>query len=295
MDNLSPDWTLLRSFLAVAETGSLSSAARMLGQSQPTLGRHIRLLEAQLDLTLFRRVTRGLEPSDAALPLIEVAREMAQQAARLTRLAEGRQEGLKGTVRITASHVLSLSVLPPILSRLRLAEPEIQIELVPSDTSENLLFREADIALRMYRPEQLDIIARHVTDLPLGLYATPGYLARRGAPASIDDLLKLDFVGYDRDDRMIRLMREMNFTVTRDFFPVRCDDQTVHWELVCAGCGIGGTQRSIGDPDPRVQRVMPDLPLPALPLWLAAPSALRTNPRIRRVWDFLAEALTDAG
>jgi len=295
MDNLSPDWTLLRSFLAVAETGSLSSAARMLGQSQPTLGRHIRLLEAQLDLTLFRRVTRGLEPSDAALPLIEVAREMAQQAARLTRLAEGRQEGLKGTVRITASHVLSLSVLPPILSRLRLAEPEIQIELVPSDTSENLLFREADIALRMYRPEQLDIIARHVTDLPLGLYATPGYLARRGAPASIDDLLKLDFVGYDRDDRMIRLMREMNFTVTRDFFPVRCDDQTVHWELVCAGCGIGGTQRSIGDPDPRVQRVMPDLPLPALPLWLAAPSALRTNPRIRRVWDFLAEALTNAG
>ena len=291
MDNPSPDWTLLRSFLAVADGGSLSSAARALGQSQPTLGRHIRLLEEQLGLTLFRRVPRGLELTDDAAPLVEVARAMAQQAARLTLLAEGRQEGLKGTVRITASHVLSLSVLPPILARLRLAEPNIQIELVPSDTTENLLFREADIALRMYRPAQLDIIARHVTDLPLGLYAAHSYLERAGEPGGVDDLRRHDFVGYDRDDRMIRLMREMNFTVTRDFFPMRCDDQTVHWELVCAGCGIGGTQRDIGDADPRVRRILPDLPLPALPLWLAAPSALRTNPRIRRVWDFLASAL----
>ena len=162
---------------------------------------------------------------------------------------------------------------------------------MPSDTTENLLFREADIALRMYRPAQLDIIARHVTDLPLGLYAAHSYLERAGEPGGVDDLRRHDFVGYDRDHRMIRLMREMNFIVTRDFFPMRCDDQTVHWELVCAGCGIGGTQRDIGDADPRVRRILPDLPLPALPLWLAAPSALRTNPRIRRVWDFLASAL----
>lgn len=291
MKNPSLDWTLLRSFLAVAETGSLSAAARAIGQSQPTLGRHIKQLEAQLRLNLFRRVPRGLEPTEAALPLVDTARAMAANAARFSQLAEGRQMELRGTVRITASRIVSHHMLPAILARLRQAEPEIQIELAPSDTSENLLFREADIALRMYRPEQLDIIARHVTDLPIGLYAAHGYLARHGTPRTIDDLKHHSFVGYDRDERIVHMMRAMDFPATRDFFGIRCDDQTVHWELVRAGCGISGMQRQIGDQDPLVARVMPELDLPSLPLWLAAPQALHTNPRIRRVWDFLAQAL----
>lgn len=288
---MTPDWTLLQSFLAVAETGSLSAAARASGASQPTLGRHVRALESQLGIALFHRTASGLEPSDAALPLIESARAMAEQAARLTRLAAGHHEGLTGTVRLTASRVVSQHLLPPILARLRQAEPKIQIELVPSDTTENLLYNAADIALRMYRPEQLDIIARHVTDLPIGLYAAPAYLDRRGRPASMDDLLQHDFVGYDRDERIIRLMRAMGQDVDRHFFALRCDDQNVHWELVRAGCGIGGMQVRTAMHDGAVERVLPDLPLPALPLWLAASDSLRRNPRIRRVWDFLAEAL----
>lgn len=288
---MTPDWSLLQSFLAVAETGSLSAAARALGASQPTLGRHIRALEGQLGVTLFHRTASGLEPSESALPLIEAARGMAEQAARLARLAAGQGEGLAGTVRLTASRVVSQHLLPPILARLRLAEPSIQIELVPSDTSENLLYNAADIALRMYRPEQLDIVARHVTDLPLGLYAAREYLDRRGRPMTVKDLRHHDFVGYDRDERIIRLMRAMGQDVERSDFPLRCDDQVVHWALVRAGCGIGGMQVRIAAGDPGVERVLPDLALPALPLWLAAPDALRRNPRIRRVWDFLAEAL----
>ncbi|GAB4263251.1 MAG: LysR family transcriptional regulator [Pararhodobacter sp.] len=291
MDSTAPDWSLLRSFLAVAEQGSLSGAARVLGQSQPTLGRHIRQLEETLGLSLFHRVPSGLEPTEAALPLIEAARSMDQQAARLALMAQGGQQGLAGTVRITASRVVSHYLLPPVLARFRQEEPEIQIELVPSDTSENLLYNEADIALRMYRPEQLDIVTRHITDMPLGLYAAPAYLARKGRPRTLEQLMRHDFVGYDRDERIIRMMREMGEPVTRGFFALRCDDQTVHWELVRAGCGIGGMQRRIGDPDPAVERLMPDLALPALPVWLAMPEALRRNPRIRRVWDFLAEAL----
>ena len=216
---------------------------------------------------------------------------MAASAARLTLLAEGRQQTLGGTVRLTASRVVSQHVLPPLLARLRQAEPRIQIDLIASDTSENLLFREADIALRMYRPEQLDIIARHVTDLPLGLYAAKTYLDRRGRPQSLDDLLRHDFVGYDRDERILRLMRKLGAAVTRGFFVLRCDDQTVHWELVRAGCGISGMQCRTADADPLVERVLPDLPLPPLPLWLAAPQALHSNPRIRRVWDFLVAEL----
>lgn len=288
---MSLDWSLLHSFLAVAETGSLSAAARATGASQPTLGRHIRALEGQLGVTLFHRTTTGLEPSDAALPLIEAARDMAAQAARLARLAAGQAEGLAGTVRLTASRVVSMYLLPPVLARLRIAEPTIQIELVPSDTSENLLYNAADIALRMYRPEQLDIVARHVADLPIGLFAAPGYLDRRGRPQTADDLRHHDFVGYDRDERMVRVMRSMGMDVDRGFFPLRCDDQVVHWQLVRKGCGIGGMQVGIAAGDRAVERVLPDLPLPALPLWLAAPDSLRRNPRVRRVWDFLAEAL----
>ncbi|WP_417586604.1 LysR family transcriptional regulator [Pararhodobacter oceanensis] len=293
MTQAAPDWTLLQAFLAVADAGSLSAAARATRQSQPTMGRHIKQLEAQLGIALFRRIPSGLEPTEAALPLVEVARSMAESAARLTRMAEGRQEGLRGTVRITASRILSQYTLPPILARLRIAEPEIQIELVPSDTSENLLFREADIALRMYRPEQLDIIARHIADLPIGLYAAKSYLQRRGTPRSAEDLIDHDFIGYDRDERILRLMRATGFEVSRDFFALRCDDQTVYWELTRAGCGIGGSQVTVAEDDPLLERVLPDLELPALPLWLAAPQALRRNPRIRRVWDFLAEALGD--
>lgn len=288
---MTPDWSLLQSFLAVAETGSLSAAARATGASQPTLGRHIRALESQLGVTLFHRTAAGLEPTEGALPLIDSARGMAEQAARLARLAAGQGEGLAGTVRLTASRVVSQYLLPPILARLRAEEPAIQIELVPSDTSENLLYNAADIALRMYRPEQLDIVARHVTDLPLGLYAARSYVARCGRPRTPEDLRHHPFVGYDRDERIIRLMRAMGHDVTRADFPLRCDDQVVHWELVRAGCGIGGMQVRIAEGDPAVERLLPDLPLPALPLWLAAPEALRRNPRIRRVWDFLAEAL----
>lgn len=285
------DWSLLQSFLAVADHGSLSAAARASGASQPTLGRHIRALESQTGLTLFHRTPAGLEPTEAALPLIEAARAMAAQAALLAQRVAGQGEGLAGTVRLTASRVVSTYLLPPVLARLRLAEPAIQIELVPSDTAENLLYNAADIALRMFRPEQLDIVARHVADLPLGLYAAPGYLDRHGRPRTQDDLRHHSFVGYDRDERIIRLMRAMGMEVSRTDFPLRCDDQVVHWELVRAGCGIGGMQIRIAEADPAVERVLPDLPLPALPLWLAAPDSLRRNPRIRRVWDFLAEAL----
>jgi DNA-binding transcriptional LysR family regulator len=179
--------------------------------------------------------------------------------------------------------------LPPVIARLRRAEPEIQIELAPSDTTENLLYREADIALRMYRPGQDEVITRHLADLPLGLYATPAYLDRVGRPDSFDEVLALEMIGMDRSDLMRRALTALGVEVPREHFPVRTDDQRLIWELTRAGCGIGAAQRGIGDADPGVERVLPDLdlPLPPLPLWIAAPEALRTTPRLRRVWDFL--------
>jgi DNA-binding transcriptional LysR family regulator len=286
------DWTLAQSFAAVAEHGSLSAAARALKQSQPTLGRHIKTLESDLGLTLFRRVAKGLELTEAGADLLPHANAMASAAAKMRMAAEGQSANLSGTVRITASVIMSHFMLPDLIAQLRRDYPQIEIELVPSDSSENLLFREADIAVRMYRPEQLDIVARHVGDREIGLYAATSYVADHGKPDSFESLLEHDIIGFDRNDLDIRMMRQMGIAVERSFFALRCDDQAAHWHLVRAGCGIGGMQCAIADADPLVERILPEVPMPKLPIWLAAPQALSRTPRMRVVWDFLANALS---
>ncbi len=286
------DWTLIRSFLAVAEAGSLSAAARATGISQPTLGRHVQAAEAALEVALFARVAQGLDLTDAGQALLPAARAMRQAAADLALTAKSQSAGIAGTVRLTASRVVAHYLLPPILARLRAEEPGIEIELVASDTSENLLFGEADIALRMYRPTQPDLVARHLADLPLGLYAAKAYLDRKGRPATLDALMAHDFIGQDRMDQVIRVMASLGITVDRHFFPLRCDDPLTYLELVRAGAGLGGILRRIGDTDPALERidVVPDLP--SLPVWLTAAPRLRQSPRLRRVWDALADGFT---
>lgn len=290
MDRL--DWSLVPSLLAVADHGSLSAAARATGQSQPTLGRHIAQAEARLGLPLFARTPRGLTPTEALLAMLPAARAMAEASHALHLAAAGREVALKGTVRLTASRIVSAHILPPVLAALRSAEPEIEIELVPSDRQENLLQREADLALRMVRPVQPDLIARHLADLPMGLYAAPSLLARHGTPRTEAEILALPMVGLDRDDLILRMMARLGVLRRREDFAVRCDDQLVYWQLVRAGLGIGGMQRVIGDADPAVVRLPTPGGMPALPVWIVAPPGLRGTPRVARVWDFLATSLT---
>ena len=293
MDNL--DWTLYRSFLAVAETGSLSAAARALGPSQPTLGRHVAELEAALQVSLFTRVLRGFEITDAGAAMLPASRAMREAAAALSLVAAGREGSLTGTVRLTASRVVSHYLLPGVLADLRQQEPGIGIELVPSDSTGNLLFREADIVLRMYRPTQLDVVTRHIADLPTAIYAARSLLDRQGRPEAAEQLMRLDFVGFDRSDLILRLMAALGHPRKREDFAVRCDDQVVYWNLVRAGCGVGATQCPIGDADPQVERCADFIALPALPVWLTAPEALGQNPRVRRVMDHLAAAFRQIG
>ena len=176
------DWNLIRSFVAVAETGSLSAAARRLAASQPTLGRHVAELEQALGVVLFRRGRTGYELTEQGAALFERAQQVGDAANAFARLATGATEQIGGTVRIAASEVVSAYVLPPILARLRQAEPAIEIEIVASNQVENLLRRDADIAVRMVAPAQQDLIARKIADLPLTACAATSYLERRGRP-----------------------------------------------------------------------------------------------------------------
>ena len=216
---------------------------------------------------------------------------MRHAAGKMALNAAGRAKHVSGVVRITASVAVSYYLLPPILADIRIHHPDIELELVPSDASENLLFREADIALRMYRPTQLDVVIKHLGDIALGLYGAKTYLERAGVPKNIPDLFNHALVGYDRSELIIRGMRERGMEVDRHAFGTRCDNHAVYWEMVRAGCGLGFGQVPVGECDPLVQRVMPELPIPCLPIWLTAHEAMRQTPRLRRVWDMLAEGL----
>ena len=289
----SLDWSLVQAYLAVAETGSLSAAARLTGASQPTLGRRIKRMEASLGLELFQRQARGLVLSEAGRQILPAALAMQRAAGRVALAAAAQDRRLEGDVRVTASQVVSHFILPPILARLRATAPAIRIDLVPTDETENLLFREADIAVRMFRPTQLDVITRHVADLPIGIFAARSYLERRGTPRTLDEMLGHDFVGYDRDRRIIEGMAQMGWQVGRDFFAIRTDDQAAYWHLVRAGAGLGVGQVAVAR-SPELVRLFPDLPIAPLPVWLAAHEAMRTTPRIRRVWQALADGLETA-
>ncbi len=288
----SLDWSLLQSFLAVAEEGSLSAAARRLGASQPTLGRQIRQVEQQLGVTLFTRKPRGLQLTDIGEALLPAAQTMREAAGQMTLAAAGQEQQIKGTVRITASVFVSHHILPPIIAHIMQQEPDIAIELTPNDASENLLFREADIAIRMYRPTQLDVVAKHLGDLPLGMFGSVDYLNRKGRPETIEDMLSdHDLIGYDADEQILRGMRQMGLDARRDWFHIRCDNNVVYWELLRAGCGLGFSQIYVAMDDSQVEQVLPDLLIPPLPVWLVTHQAMRQTPRIRRVWDMLADGL----
>ncbi|MEJ6393220.1 LysR family transcriptional regulator [Gymnodinialimonas sp. 2305UL16-5] len=285
------DWAHMRAVLAVAEAGSLSAAARQSGQSQPTLGRHVRAAEDAFGQPLFQRHQRGLSPTSFCERILPFAREMRDNMRRLSLVAAGQQPTLAGRVRLTASIFVTTHILPPILARIREEYPQIKLDVVASDTTENLLFHEADIALRMYRPNQLDMITRHLGDLPLGLYAADSYLATNGTPAKPEDIYDHAMVGYDRNDQIILGMRHLGFNVDRDFFVTCTDNQVAYWNFVAAGCGIGIGQCAVADRTPGVSRILPDMRLPVLPVWLTAHPALRHQPRIDAVWRALHRAI----
>ena len=288
------DWSLVRSFLAVLEQGSLLAAARQLQSSQPTIGRHVAELESQLGLVLFERTGRGLLPTEAALRLADAARAMQTGADALARSVMGADHAVSGTVRITASQPVSCYVLPPLLARMRLSLPEVQVELVASNAVSNLLRREADIAVRMVQPEQATVIARRVGKVVLRACAHQDYLRRRGTPRQATDLLAHDLIGGDRNDETLKGFAAGGIPVTREHFAFRTDDLIVVWEAVRAGLGIGFVSEHQIRTDPAVITLLPRLRIKPLPVWLAVHKEIRTSKRIRAVYDFLAEALPGA-
>jgi len=289
------DWYLIRSFLAALDHGSLLAAARVLHTSQPTLGRHIAELEHQLGVALFERTGRGLVPTATALNLADAARGMADGADQLARTLTSAQAQATGTVRITASTPVAVQILPPILSKMRQALPDIQVELVASNNVNNLLRREADIAIRMVRPEQGSLVAKKIGDVSLGAFAHRAYLARHSPIRQPMDLVSHELIGFDADTTLLDGFKAMGFPASKDLFALRTDDFIVQWQAIRAGLGIGFVASYMARTDADVVQVLPDmLPIPPLPMWLVVHREIRSSQIIRSVYDFLACALSEA-
>jgi DNA-binding transcriptional LysR family regulator len=286
-----PDWTLWRSFAAVVAEGSLSGGARSLSLSQPTLGRHIEALENSLGILLFERTLSGLKPNAAALRLYESVQRARAALAEAAILAQGVQAETGGTVRITASAMISNYVLPELLANIRDRHKHIAIEVVPSDSAENLLMREADIAIRMFRPTQLELVTRHLGDIPIVPAAHERYLARRGMPTSLAELWTHDLLGFDRSNAILQHARSLGVTLTRDNFVLRSDDQPHLFEALKAGLGIGFTQLNLVQRTTGLVPVPVELAIPKLPVWLTTHKELFTSHRIRAIYDALGEGL----
>lgn len=288
------DWALVKSFLAVLDAGSLMGAARQLKAQQPTLSRHVAELEAQLGVPLFERTGRGVVPTAAALAIADAARQMDDGAASLGRALAKTRDATGGKVRITTSMVAACWLLPPILAALQRAEPGIAVELVASNQLTNLLRREADIAVRMVRPAQASLVAKKLGELPICAAAHRSYLDAAGTPRRPEDLLRHRLIGYDRDDTIERGFAALGTAIPRDQFVVRTDDQVAYGRLVAAGAGIGFVARYNIAHWPGVVPLLPMLAIPPLPCWLAVHREIRGNRVVRRVYDFLAEAIPGA-
>jgi DNA-binding transcriptional LysR family regulator len=287
---MEPDWQWYRSFLAVLDHGSLSAAARALNLTQPTLGRHIDALEASLGLKLFTRSFDGFAPTDAALALRPYAAGLKDTAAALLRAASSQGQGVRGTVRITASEVVGVEVLPPVLASLRQSHPELVVELVVSNEVGDLLRREADIAVRMVQPTQGALIARRVGSIELGMHGRADYLARCGTPRSMDELLRHSLIGFDREDARIRRMTADLGPFDRSIFAFRADSDLAQLAAIRAGFGLGVCQVGLARRDGLV-RVLPRLFSFRLDTWVAMHADLRDSPRCAVTFAALVEGL----
>jgi DNA-binding transcriptional LysR family regulator len=290
MDLGGPGWELWRTFDAVMREGSLSAAARTLGLTQPTTGRHIAELEAALSTgALFTRSARGLQPTEVARALAPHAEAMAANYAALVRTASAPTDAAAGVVRISASEVIGAEVLPPILTKLNTAYPKLSLELLLTNAPSDLLRRDADIAIRMTQPKQQALLAKSVGRIRLGFYAHRDYLARSAAIETVADLANHAVIGFDRDAASLRALNAVWPGLPS--FALRTDNHLAQVAAVRAGFGIGVLQDPIAGRDPGLVPILRDRFTAYLPVWIVMHEDLRSTHRMRIVFDALANGL----
>ncbi|OLP44394.1 LysR family transcriptional regulator [Rhizobium oryziradicis] len=284
-------WDHFRSFLAVLDEGSLSAAARTLGLTQPTVGRHIEALEAMFGTSLFLRVPQGLLPTDTALAMRAQAEAMAASGATLARIASSGHHAAQGTVRISASEIVAIEILPPILADLQESHPNLEIELSLSDKVEDLLRHQADIAVRMVAPQQGNLLSQRIGAIRLGFHAHTRYLAKHGTPKTLEDLHQHRLIGFDRQLAYIRDILKARPDLARISFAFRCDSNAAQFAAIRAGAGIGMCQTTLAKRHDDLVEVLPTQLNVDLDTYVVMHEDLKHSPRCRVAFDAIVNGL----
>lgn len=286
---VSFDWNQVRAFLATAEEGSLSAAARALQATQPTLSRQVSALEQDLGVTLFERGHRSMDLTESGVELLEHVREMGEAALRVSLAASGQAQDIEGQVTITATNMFATKHLPPILASVRAEAPGLEIEILTSNDVRDLRRREADISIRHARPEHSDLIAKRIGETVAQLYAATSYLDRVGKPKRPSDLVTFDFIGFEDPELMLPHFNAMGVPVTRDHFKLYTASGTLYLALIEQGLGAGVLTKDVADERPDLELVEPNLPPFEVPVWLVTHRELHTSRKIRLVFDLIAD------
>ena len=287
-----PNLAYVQSFSAVARAGSIAAATKAGASSQATLSRHIAALEANLNVTLFERRGDGLALTSTGTNLFEHAKKVERSASEFALAASGQEQEVSGTVRVSATIGIASFYLPCVIAKLNIKKPKIQIELISNGGPQNLLKREADIAIHTFMPTQENLFAQRIGEARFGAYASQTYLKRRGTPISIADLKDHELIGEDYGINTFKTsLQAIGLNLSNNSFRYRCDDYLVAWSLLVAGCGIGLTHVDKGDAEPLVKRILADYKI-CLPVWLSSHRELKTSSRVRYVYDFIAKELS---
>ncbi len=285
------DWNHARAFLAVCEEGNLSSAARRLGQTQPTVGRQVTALEHALGVTLFERIGHTLRLTEAGGQLKTHVAQMAEAANRMSLVASGQSQEIEGRVTISVSDLFATQLVIPIIAELRAAEPGLRLDVVATNDVSDLLHREADIAIRHLRPTEPDLIARLVHDAKAAFYASSSYLQKRGRPTTLEMMADHDFVSFGDVDEMLGHLTNIGVPMTADHFKVGSANGLVAWDMVKQGLGISVMSIDVAEATPGVERLLPEMEPVTFPVWVVTHRELNTARRIRYVFDHIANAL----
>ncbi len=285
------NWEELKVFLSVAESGSLSRAARQLEVSQPTLSRRIAALERTLGVRLFRRTSRGLKATPAAERILSNVRRMDEEAA-LIELETRGGGALEGRVRVTASEGLAVEWLTAELLTFHRSCPGIRVDVVADKSPLDLVSRDADIALRLFRSPERDLFQRRVARHVLGLFAAPSYLDQWGTPRTLGDLVGHRFVDLDEPYSHYEQSTWLAQRVGQEQIVYRSNSLLGLLAATRAGWGIGVHSRFLGRRDRSLVSLLPGTNVDESDLWLVTHAGLRRSPRIRAAYEFIGDLVT---
>ncbi|MFT5725819.1 MAG: DNA-binding transcriptional LysR family regulator [Bacteroidia bacterium] len=292
------DWNHTRAFLVTAEEGTLSAAAKALGMTQPTLSRQVAALELELGVTLFERVGKRLVLTDSGLELLEQARSMSDAAMLFSLAASGQSQQIEGSVVISVGELDAVFRLPKIIAKLRQQEPKIEIEVVVTNQPSDLIRREADIAIRNFHPTQNDLIAKKLGEEVVRLYGTEEYVKKIPAYMSLSELTEIhdiQIIGFDRTDTVSKALNPLGWQLSEDNFQLITSFQLLQLELCKEGLGLIFFPEDLANNNPQLVPAFKNSePVMKIPVWLVSHQELRTNLRVRRVFDFIAKEMAQS-